>query len=178
MAKNNYLDAHFNPDDEMGLKMFGVEGWNALKGAVSGFVDSRLNNPGAAYPYARHDRRASALYASLLRPNVAAGAELLGASWFDDATDFLSSKTFSIGSDIAHNVANIASYVPYVGDYVKGGRKVTNLAADVLNAMGFGTKAEDTVKAAAIGGGTLLLIGGGVAIWYFGFHKKKKRGRK
>lgn len=175
MDKKNYLENLFNPDDSLGVKFFGLNGWNAVKGAVSGYVDAALNNPVLNRPR-KHQSAYNEFYSKLLRPDVEAGAELLGASWFDNASDFLSSKTFSVASDIGHNVANIASYIPYVGDYVKGGRKITNLAADTLNALGFGTKPE-TIKTAAVGGGALLLIGSGVAIWYFGFYKKKKRRR-
>lgn len=176
MDKKNYLDNLFNPDDSLGVKFFGVNGWNAVKGAVSGYVDAALKNP-LVVKQRKQPSKYNEVFTKLLRPNVAAGAELLGASWFDEASDFLSSRTFNVASDIGHNVANIASYIPYVGEFVKGGRKATNLAADTLNALGFGTKAE-TVKTAAVGGGALLLIGGGVAIWYFGFHKNKKRGRR
>lgn len=177
MSKKNYMDSLFNPDDVTGVKMFGVDGWNRLKGSLAGYISAAIDNPAAIMQRPARVTGYNGLFTSLFRPDYKAGAELLGASWVDNVSNFLSSKTFSVASDIGHNVANIASYVPVVGEYVKGGRKVTNMATDVLNALGFGTKVDNTVKTAAIGGGALLLIGGGVAIWYFGFHKKK-RGRR
>lgn len=170
-----WLDSILNPDDSLGVKFFGVNGWNKIKGAVAGYVDSLLNKPRILK---KRQSVYNDFYSKLLRPNVSYGAELLGGGWFDNLSDFIGSKTFNAASGIAHNVFNLFEDNPYAGTFIKGGRKITNVATDVLNAMGFGSKVNDTVKTAAVGGGTLLLIGGGIAIWYFGFHKKKKRGRR
>lgn len=177
MANNTYLEKLYNPDDVLGVKMFGVDGWNRVKGAAAGFTDSMLSNPGSRRVVAV-DPRYSEMWAKLLRPDVRAGAELLGESWFDSATNFLSSNVGRGISSIGHGVANILSDVPYVGTFVQGGRKVTNFAADALNALGFGTGSGDTstTQKAAIGGGVLLLVGGGVAVYLL--TRKKKRGRR
>lgn len=177
MSKKNYMDTLFNPDDVTGVKMFGVDGWNRLKGSLAGYISAAIDNPAAIMQRPARVTGYNGLFTSLFRPDYKAGAELLGASWVDNVSNFLSSKAFNAASGIAHNVFNLFEDNAYAGSFIKGGRKVTNVAADVLNAMGFGSKINDTVKTAAIGGGTLLLIGGGVAIWYFGFHKKK-RGRR
>lgn len=174
----NYLDKLYNPDDVLGVKMFGLQGWNRLKGAAAGYTEGMLNNPAAARPSRPVDPRYNVLLAKVLRPDIQAGAELLGSSWFDQASNFLSSNIGQGISSIGHGVANILSNVPYVGGFVQAGRRATNFAADALNALGFGTgkNQEETVKKAAISGGVLLLVGGGVAVYLL--TRKKKRGRR
>lgn len=183
---NNYLNSLYNTDDELGVKMFGASAWNRLKARAAAATDSMLEHPKSVRAI-NQDRRYDELFAKLFRPDVNAGRELLGGDWcervtdvtlgdvFDSAQNFLSSKAVQTGADIFHNAANIFSYVPGYGKYVEAGRKGTNFVADALRMFGFGTNADETAKTVAIGGGTLLLIGGGLAIWYFGFHKKKKR---
>lgn len=186
---NQYVNNLFNCDDDLGVKMFGASSWNRLKARAAASTDSMLEHPGAAR-LVKTDRRHDELFAKLFRPDVKAGSDLLGAGWcercadttlgdvFDSAKNFLSSNVGEGISSIGHGVANILSETPYVGKFVQGGRKVTNFAADVLNALGFGSGKNNVVQKAAIGGGTLLLIGAGLGVWYFGFHKKKKRGRR
>lgn len=175
--RTTYLDKLYNPDDVLGVKMFGLQGWNRLKGAAAGYTEGMLKNPAAARTSRPVDPRYNVLLAKVLRPNIQAGAELLGASWFDSASNFLSSNIGQGISSIGHGVANILSEVPYVGTFVQGSRKATNFAADALNALGFGTGGKkETVKKAAIGGGVLLLVGGGVAVYLL--TRKKKRGRR
>lgn len=173
----NYLDKLYNPDDILGVKMFGLQGWNRLKGAAAGYTEGMLKNPAAARPSRPVDPRYNVLLAKVLRPDIQAGAELLGESWFDSASNFLSSNIGQGVSSIGHGVANILSNVPYVGGFVKAGRQATNFAADALNALGFGTgKTQESVKKAAISGGVVLLVGGGVAVYLL--TRKKKRGRR
>lgn len=186
---NKYINNLYNTDDDLGVKMFGASTWNRLKARAAAATDSMLEHP-AAPRIINNDRRHDELFTKLFRPDIKSGNELLGGGWservadctmgdvFDSAKNLLSSNAVKTGADIFHNAANIFSYVPGYGKYVEAGRKGTNFLADALRMFGFGTDADQTVKKAAIGGGTLLLIGGGVAIWYFGFHKNKKKGRK
>lgn len=185
----NVLDAIYNTDEKLGVQVFGPAGWNRLKGRVCGTTAAMVEHPerSAKRPISI-DRSKDELFIKLFRPDVRAGAELLGGGWcervtdstmgdiFEDAQKFLSSQKVETASNIFHNAANIVSYIPGYGKYVEGGRKTANFAADVLNRFGFGTTGEQVTKAAKWGG-VFLLGGAGVAIWYFGFHKKKK-GRK
>lgn len=183
--KNIYLDSLYNCNDDLGVKMFGVRGWNRLKGSVAGVTDSMMNNPRAANRPISTDRRFDELFVSLFRPDVRAGAELLGGGWvervedcalgdiWDSASNVLNSNKVQTAADIFHNAANIVSYIPGYGKYVEGGRKGANFVANALNSFGFGTTGEQ-VQTAAKWGGVALLVGGGLAVWYFGFHKKKK----
>lgn len=189
-----YIDTLYNCDDNLGLQLMGPVAWNGIKGRVCGVTSSMLEHPekSAARPIST-DRRADDLFLKLFRPNLQQGAELLGGGWCERVTDatlgdsisemsdnvlsFVNSEKFGVASDIFHNAANIFQHVPGYGAVVPAARKVTNTAADVLTSLGFGTKAED-VKTAAKWGGAAVLIGGGVAIWYFGFYKKKRRGRR
>lgn len=189
MSKN-VLDSIYNVDDKLGVQMYGPRRWNALKGRVCGTTAAMLEHPeqSAARPI-NVNRPYDELFIKLFRPDVKTGAELLGGGWvervedstlgadiWDKASDLVSSNKVQAAADIFHNAANIVSYIPGYGKYVDAGRKGTNFIANTLNAFGFGTTGEQ-VQQAAKWGGLALLLGGGVAIWYFGFHKKKK-GRK
>lgn len=196
--RSNVLDNLYNADDRLGVQMYGPRTWNALKARVCGTTAAMLEHPeqSAARPICAN-RSHDELFVKLFRPDVKAGAELLGGGWVERVEDStlgfsvsdisnLSDKIMEvaqsdkvqIGADIFHNVANIAKYIPGYGAIVPAARKVTNTAADLLTTFGFGTKSDD-VKSAAKTGGTILLLGGaGFAVWYFGFYRKKRRGRR
>lgn len=187
---NNVMDNLYNVDDKLGVQLYGPRRWNALKGRVCGTTAAMLEHPerSAARPI-NINRPYDELFTKLFRPDVRAGAELLGGGWVERVEDstlgdvsetllnIVNSDKFKVGSDIFHNAANIFQYVPGYGQVVPAARKVTNTAADILTSLGFGTSGEKVASAAKTGGLLLLLGGGGFAVWYFGF-RKKRRGRK
>lgn len=188
----NYLESLYNCNDDLGVKMFGPRGWNALKGRVCGVTDSMLSRPRRVGPV-NSDRKLDELFAVLFRPDVSTGRELLGPGWVEyvedrslggclgDVSDSIlsvvNSDKFKTGADIFHNAANIFSHVPKYGEIVPTARKVVNTGTSILNSMGFGVQPE-TVETGLKVGGVVLLIGGAAAVYYFGFHKKKRRGRR
>lgn len=188
----NYLDTLYDCNDELGVKMFGARGWNALKGRVCGVTDSMISKP-RKISQVNQDRKLDELFAVLFRPNVSTGSELLGPGWVEyvedrtlggclgDVSDSIlsvvNSDKFKTGADIFHNAANIFQYVPKYGEIVPAARKGINTVTSIANSMGFGIQPE-TVETGVKIGGVVLLLGGAAAVWYFGFYKKKRRGRR
>lgn len=189
-----YLDNLYDCDDDLGVQLLGPQAWNGLKGRVCGVTQSMLEHPSqsAARPVSI-DRRNDILFAKLFRPNVKAGAEMLGGGWCERVADstlgwslsdvsdnilnIVNSDKFGVAADIFHNAANIFQHVPGYGAIVPAARKITDTAADVLTSLGFGTKSKDVQAKVIDYGKWVLLGGGGLAIWYFGFYRPKQRRR-
>lgn len=179
---NNYLNAIYNVDDELGVKMYGAPRWNALKGRVCAITDSLLEHPDAiARRPIRNGGRYHEIFTKLFRPDTKAAAELLGNS----ATDWIEDNVFNnplakVVKSGTHAASNVLAEIPFFSGWIKAGRSTNDFMSDVWDIIS-GKQVEEakaTAKKAAIGGGTLLLIGAGLGVWYFGFHKKKKRGRR
>lgn len=170
----------FDTDDATGAAVFGPRLWNALKGRVAGLTDAAAANPAVIQPKGTAGRYRGA-FDAFFKPNRAAAAELLGASF----TDWVEENVFdnpvaNLVKSGTHAASNVLAEIPVTSGWVKAGRSTNDFMADVWNFISGKAQEEATatVKKAAIGTGTVLLIGGGVAVWYFGFYKKKKRGRK
>lgn len=170
----------FDTDDATGAAVFGPRLWNALKGRVAGLTDAAAANPAVIQPRGTAGRYRGA-FDAFFRPNRAAAAELLGASF----TDWVEENVFdnplaNVIKSGTHAASNVLAEIPVTSGWVKAGRSTNDFMKDVWDLISGKAEAEakQTAKKAAIGTGTVLLIGGGVAVWYFGFYRKKRRGRR
>lgn len=170
----------FDTDDVTGAAVFGPRLWNALKGRVAGLTDAAVNDRSVIKPRGTAGRYRGA-FDAFFRPNRAAAAELLGASF----TDWVEENVFdnpltNVIKSGTHAVSNVLAEIPVTSGWIKAGRSTNDFMQDVWDLISGKAEAEakQTAKKAAIGTGTVLLIGGGVAVWYFGFYRKKRRGRR
>lgn len=166
------LDVMFRPNDSLGVQLFGLCGWNKLKGRVCGLSDYALTN---GVPLVYGD--ASDLFIALFRPTKAC-SEMLG----DSAISWLDRMTTSSGwwdtwmkaKDTGESIANL---IPVAQPFVAAGQKLNSLTSSIWD-MIRGKKSDDltTTQKAGIGIGTVLLIAGaGYGVYYL--TKKRKRRR-
>lgn len=172
----DFKDTLFDCDDTAGLRVFGPRLWNAMKGRVAGLTDAAAADRSVIQPRGTAGKYRGA-FDAFFRPNRQAAAEMLGDSFTDWVEEkVLDNPLTNVVKSGTHAVSNVLAQIPVTSGWVKAGRSTNDFMADVWNLIS--GKAEKEAKAtaakAAIGGGTLLLIGGGVAIWYFGFHKKRR----
>lgn len=170
---NTVLDSMYRPNDSLGVQLFGVNGWNSLKGRVCGLSNYALSN---RVPVEAGET--SDLFIALFRPTKTC-SEMLGdgvVSWVDKMTTSSGWwDKWMKAKDAGESVANL---IPIAQPFVSAGRSVNSAISSIWDAIR-GKESEDlsTAKKAGLSIGAVLLIAGaGVGIYYM--TKKRKRRRR
>ena len=178
MKNENLLNTLYDPNDKLGVELFGVENWNIAKGAACGVTNSALSRRYVPGPYAPEY---VPLFNALFRPNRARFSELLGAS---APIDYISGDWARYVADMGHGVTEGLNKIPFFTPWISAGRGVNSAMAKVLDMIGLDSKKEtsdssatSTVKTVGFGLGSLLLLGAaGYGVYYLA-KGRKRRGR-
>lgn len=178
MKNENLLNTLYNPNDKLGIELFGVENWNIAKGAACGVTNSALSRRYVPGPYAPEY---VPLFNALFRPNRARFSELLGAS---APIDYIPGDWARSISNIGHGVTEGLNNIPFFMPWIAAGRSVNSGVAKVLDTIGMSNKKESdggtvsTVKTVGYGVGSLVLLCvAGYGVYYLA-KGRKRRGRR
>lgn len=175
MKNEQILNALYNPDDRLGVQLFGPEKWNLAKGAACGVTNAVISR---RYVPKAYSKEYAPLFNALFRPDRAKFQALLGAS---APIDYIPYDWARSVSDIGHGVTEGLKNIPFFTPWISAGRSVNSAMASFLNMLGLKSSKADaddtpTVKKTAVGLGSVLLIGAaGYGIYYLAKGKKKRR---
>lgn len=180
MKNEAILNQLYDPNDRLGVEMFGVEGWNKVKGRACGVTNSVISRRFRPATTSINPNYTN-FFNALFRPNREKFAELLGAT---APIDYIPGEWARGLSDLGHGVTEMLNQFAFFKPWISGGRSINSALAKFMEAMGLESKKpveEETPPAVkyVYGFGTVLLIVGGIwALWYFSRPKPRRRRRR